>query len=280
MPLENELQTERLRSIHSQFLKASEEYSRFYHVACRSDNSELCDILKLNVGPLRSLKPEEDERRKREGRNYHLWRTAAWSTHLPLGNLSGNDQYTMTARFGSRTHRLQVHSTIWLGRFDCRFSNQHADVEFQRLAAEVAPDFTSSDHTDYAHWLEVLYETLPHERKELACEDFPPEGVLHVAWLPWNLFLASARAVELLIKGRAGTMSSPTRAHVPVDHGHGKIGNRVPENPEVLRLAKRIRGELSKGGTMIDIARDFTKGDEKKASNLLRQLRRYPHLLE
>ena len=54
----------------------------------------------------------------------------------------------------------------------------------------------------------------------------------------------------------------------------------VPENPEVLKLAKRIKRELPKGGTMIDIARDFADGDETKANTLLRQLRRYPHLLE
>lgn len=54
----------------------------------------------------------------------------------------------------------------------------------------------------------------------------------------------------------------------------------MPENPELLRLAKRIRQELKPGVRKIDIARSFTEDNEKKAKNLLRGLRRYPHLLE
>ncbi|RIK74925.1 MAG: hypothetical protein DCC68_22145 [Planctomycetota bacterium] len=59
-----------------------------------------------------------------------------------------------------------------------------------------------------------------------------------------------------------------------------KIRQFVPENSDVLKLAKRIKRELPKGGTRNDIARDFTDGDEKKAQSLLRQIRRFPHLLE
>ncbi len=55
--------------------------------------------------------------------------------------------------------------------------------------------------------------------------------------------------------------------------------NIVPNDPAVLRLAKKINKELSNGGTKIDIARDFTDGNEKEAQRLMKQLRRYPDLL-
>jgi hypothetical protein len=54
----------------------------------------------------------------------------------------------------------------------------------------------------------------------------------------------------------------------------------LPDNPKLFKLAKKIKTDLPKGGTKIDIIRDFTDGDEKEAKSLDRQLRRYPHLLE
>jgi hypothetical protein len=53
----------------------------------------------------------------------------------------------------------------------------------------------------------------------------------------------------------------------------------IPTNPDVLRLAKRIKDSRNKDRSMSDVALDFTEGNRKKADNLLRQLRRYPHLL-
>jgi hypothetical protein len=60
----------------------------------------------------------------------------------------------------------------------------------------------------------------------------------------------------------------------------GKKSHCVPENPQVLRLAKKIKKERQAGVSQIDSARDFCEGDETKAESLLRQLRRYPHLLD
>jgi hypothetical protein len=60
-----------------------------------------------------------------------------------------------------------------------------------------------------------------------------------------------------------------------------KSSSRVclPRNLDVLRLAQEINrrgeGELSQ----IDIAIQFTEGDERRAHSLLRQLRRYRHLI-
>jgi hypothetical protein len=53
----------------------------------------------------------------------------------------------------------------------------------------------------------------------------------------------------------------------------------IPENPEVLKLAKGITKGREDGRSLIDIARDFTDGNDAKAQSLLRQLRRYRDLL-
>src|SRR5262249_39216237 len=55
--------------------------------------------------------------------------------------------------------------------------------------------------------------------------------------------------------------------------------NGVHFKPDVLRLAKKIDKEKRNGSSQKQIALDFTDGDEQKADSLLRQLRRYPHLL-
>jgi hypothetical protein len=54
----------------------------------------------------------------------------------------------------------------------------------------------------------------------------------------------------------------------------------IPENPDVLKLAKRIKDKRNKNRPLIDVALDFTEGKKTKAESLLRQLRRYLHLLD
>ena len=54
---------------------------------------------------------------------------------------------------------------------------------------------------------------------------------------------------------------------------------RLPKDPDVLRLAKLINDGLEHERSKSDIAFQFTDGDKRRAQNLLRQLRRYSHLL-
>jgi hypothetical protein len=55
---------------------------------------------------------------------------------------------------------------------------------------------------------------------------------------------------------------------------------RVPENLDVLRLAKVINKARGSGRSKNEIAREFTEYDERKAQSLLRKLRDFPHLLD
>ncbi|MBN1394759.1 MAG: hypothetical protein JW959_07025 [Pirellulales bacterium] len=71
-------------------------------------------------------------------------------------------------------------------------------------------------------------------------------------------------------------------ARTTADKADNKMNNgklSLPDSSDLIRLAKKIKEELPVGGSKIDIARDFTEGDEKRATSLLRQLRRYPALL-
>jgi hypothetical protein len=53
---------------------------------------------------------------------------------------------------------------------------------------------------------------------------------------------------------------------------------RLPQNPKVLRLAIEIQKKSGSGISQHQVAIEFTNGDQRKADNLLRQLRRYPDL--
>lgn len=55
---------------------------------------------------------------------------------------------------------------------------------------------------------------------------------------------------------------------------------KFPKNPKVIQLASRINRDLRKGETQKSVALGLTDGDENEAKNLLRQLRRFRHLLE
>lgn len=67
-----------------------------------------------------------------------------------------------------------------------------------------------------------------------------------------------------------------------VDRTTKRTGRKkpTPENLDVAKLAKKIKRDSKSGEhtTQIAVAREFTKGDEKRAQSLLRQLRRFPHL--
>jgi hypothetical protein len=53
----------------------------------------------------------------------------------------------------------------------------------------------------------------------------------------------------------------------------------VPKNTKVLDLARRINAESPTGRSKIEIARELSDGNERDAQTLLRELRRFPNLL-
>lgn len=75
---------------------------------------------------------------------------------------------------------------------------------------------------------------------------------------------------------------NPNGADNKTDNGKKTRKNPVPENPEVSRLAKYIKQQWKRrpNDSKESLALEFTDGDAKKTDNLLRQLRRFPHLLD
>jgi len=69
------------------------------------------------------------------------------------------------------------------------------------------------------------------------------------------------------------------------DDGSGQADNKtdkgkktLPDNGDVSELCRLLKKGISKGEKQIDIALQFTRDNRKKATNLLRQARRYRHL--
>jgi hypothetical protein len=52
----------------------------------------------------------------------------------------------------------------------------------------------------------------------------------------------------------------------------------LPDNPDVADLCRQLEKKVCKGQRQIDVAREFTRNNEAKAQNLLREARRYRHL--
>jgi hypothetical protein len=92
-------------------------------------------------------------------------------------------------------------------------------------------------------------------------------------------FLTALETVVTELAPGAASPSGRGQADNKPDNRRKK-SHPVPENPEVLKLAKKINRERKEGVSQIDCARELCENDERKANSLLRQLRRYPHLLE
>lgn len=281
MSLSDELRAERLRRLHTRFLDASGQYPNLNHVACRSDHERLW--IAMSPAWLHSAVDESHEKTHKE-----FWQEAA-----------GYGRYGQFCYgpFVSPTHVVRVNETIWIGRFsdaDPEQWEENALGVFASLSDEavenfldpVKPPMTINGPRDALEigvnpWLNTLYGVFSHKPERWDYHPgFPgpmkPGETYLVIGLPCNVFLASARAIEVLIERKCALPDWV--ADSKTDSGES-AAVRVPDNPDVLRLAKKIRSERKSGATMKDIAMDFTDGDEAKAKSLLRQVRRYRSLL-
>jgi hypothetical protein len=100
-----------------------------------------------------------------------------------------------------------------------------------------------------------------------------------------NALPFASQAPDLTPAKKTETSSAATKGQDPgvrADNGADtkkKKRFHSPENAEILQLAAKIKRERGSGNSKNQIALDFTDGDHKKAASLLRELRRYPHLL-
>ena len=68
---------------------------------------------------------------------------------------------------------------------------------------------------DGNQWLGLLYETLEPNRRSSVAKRFHPGSNIDTAWLPANVFSASARAIEMLIGRKPLEILLPRSA--PID---------------------------------------------------------------
>jgi hypothetical protein len=117
----------------------------------------------------------------------------------------------------------------------------------------------------------------------------PPREPLEIdLWRPIIEAFAEVVAAEEVVLGLFRKLQQDVIAALEAEEPTGADKNpdkrqsgrvKLPRNKDVFRLAKKINDEIHAELSQRQIAIAFTNGDEGKADNLLRQLRRYPHLL-
>jgi hypothetical protein len=112
--------------------------------------------------------------------------------------------------------------------------------------------------------------------EEGAAAESIPEALLAMVELAMAL-KTDAQTQTMPAAGHAG----PTAADRPDSRADkGKKSLPIPKNLNVLKLAQKLKAELNVGESKRSLAIQFTDGNETQADSLLRQLRRYPHLIK
>jgi hypothetical protein len=96
-------------------------------------------------------------------------------------------------------------------------------------------------------------------------------------------FTASVALIDLVLeRGLDHILASDLRNASPAgERGqqNGQRSTKIPLNREVYKLIGLLNKAKGSGRSQIDVAREFTEHSEQKAKSLLRQARRFPHLL-
>ncbi|HUT12078.1 MAG TPA: hypothetical protein VMY42_16370 [Thermoguttaceae bacterium] len=297
MGIADRLRYRRLVRLHKKFLDASNRYPSLCHIACRSDTERLwIAMCPAWAHPIDADKHEEMHRA--------FWQRAVCYSRYDV---------LCRGKFCSAAHFLLIDDRQWIGRFGDADGEMRIDEdgypfdyepvsEFWKLSDEAARHLAAPNAmpvTIYtAHeemeegadvWLDSLYELFAHTPEQwdyhpnLPYQLNPGES-FSVIGLPCNVFLASARAIELFAEEKAALPRQLAGSARPADNSaDSKTDNavsarvRIPENPDVLRLAKKIN-ERNGDMTKTEIALELTEGDQTQAESLLRQLRRFPCL--
>jgi len=112
-----------------------------------------------------------------------------------------------------------------------------------------------------AVWVRRLYNlfpqygaTLHYDADDFLTPRLQPGEVVELVWLPFNVFLTSAKAIELLIEGEGCDSSDnpvPSDPHVHVDHGHSKISVDGQEHDAELRWCSIVQALIDAEGTHV-----------------------------
>jgi hypothetical protein len=150
-----------------------------------------------------------------------------------------------------------------------------AAFEVRRAMCPAAARSPKTQYSDFRNpnWFEDPAPDVPHRIRAKLQELWQ---FLHIR-LPWfvrgehqSSAVADLMEVEDLLRREADKKADRLKKKL----------NTIPNNLDVLELARRIRKGRKQGQSNISVAREFAEGNEPKAQSLLRQLRRYPRLLD
>lgn len=272
------LRTSRVRRLHARFLDFNERFPTTFHLSVTSDNDDVIGLLN------RYDAAEQD-----------IWDAVIDGLDRPYRIIGSGEQ------LGTPKGFLWFSSTWWVGRYYRPYYNEDDPhyktdmVHFEQFGTEslatVMPDMNW--FLDYVHqdevegrnhrWLEILYQffevksqtvhfSLPESMKTTAFES----ADVRVACLPYNVFLASAIALERLetadwqfrpeqYESHQGTAAAKTR---PLPKGTGErlsaseqrivdtirsAGHRLTTT-EIISALERDFGPTSEGTTKQSLA--------------------------
>ena len=215
------LRRRRLERLHEEFLNASECWPRRYHVAItvvpdetgvrtpeearavmrlytragRFDDVEHIREFAVNEMGEYELPPEHRDFK------YWLYRMGIrWNRALLETRHWNRCSRISLDRWHNYPSPIAIEQNEWLGLFvDPGVSTSREDdglSQFFALSERISED-TSSDFSPVQTWLSKLYSFFPQSPEVAA---YPKEKVL-VIGLPWDVYLTSAKAIELLIEG-------------------------------------------------------------------------------
>jgi hypothetical protein len=87
-------------------------------------------------------------------------------------------------------------------------------------------------------------------------------------WYEGDAFAASVAAID--VAGQPDNQPDKTKEN----------STTIPRNQDVCRLIHKANQAENRNRALIDIAREIVENSEPKAQSLVRQARRFPHLLD
>ena len=185
-----EMAEERIRRLHGNLMKASDKYPNLCHFAVDAATAFSC----LDDAERRSFSGDDPDASYALSLDLDPVRLGVLSVGLQAAG--GPPVGCVVGRF----HHLVLDSTHWYG---CFHVGKDADLElaasgvafFRQLTDPIIEEERGPGRLAVVRhrWLEVMYETFARHRAHVD-SDAPRS----LAWLPHNVFLTSARALELL----------------------------------------------------------------------------------
>ncbi len=234
MSVDAAIRIKRLSVMHEKFLDAAA--CPLFHIAFPVDDVNTIDILKWWPGGYRDHNYHDYEKRKAVKPSLAKLQKDV----LRVTGISGDKKSTGPLRFLNKD---------WRGQF---ISGDSIDVFSGNIAefVELAKMMKIDDAVE-GTWIEFLYAILG--KHQMASNS------LALAWIPHNVFLASVRAIEMMIAGspyvETNTPTNPnlSEAEKRIIEVIQTAGHRLKTNEIVCELEKQ-HGAASEGTTKMSLA--------------------------